>query len=264
MHFCPRHPITALHPLALQHARDCLGFYSRPECRDAVNGGLYHTYKDDGSVIDKTKRHLVSSTRFVVQFGWAIQHLPEEEALWRPLLDSCLDFLRAKHRNPATGGYAWLLDVDAEAGGHVTVVDGTNHCYGLAFVTLAYATALRAGVAKAKPWLDETFELMTARFWLPEDGLYADEAAADWSVVGAYRGQNANMHACEAHMAAYEATGELRHLVRARTIAHNMCVRQAGRVKAATGHELVYEHYTADWAAPDLEYNRSDPKHRYR
>jgi mannose/cellobiose epimerase-like protein (N-acyl-D-glucosamine 2-epimerase family) len=102
---------------------------------------------------------------------------------------------------------------------------------------------------------------MEERFWEPDAHLYADEATPDWH-VSAYRGQNANMHAVEAHMAAWDATRDAKHLARARAIAHAMCVRQAARVEAATGHALVYEHYDAAWNV-DLEFNRDKPGDRF-
>jgi hypothetical protein len=46
------------------------------------------------------------------------------------------------------------------------------------------------------------------------------------------------MHACEAMLAAFEATGEARYLLRAETLAHNITVRQA----LADG--MMWEHYT--------------------
>ena len=61
---------------------------------------------------------------------------------------------------------------------------------------------------------------MERRFWLPDHGLYADEATPDWQLQP-YRGQNANMHATEACLAAYEATGERRFLDRAELVATN-------------------------------------------
>jgi mannose/cellobiose epimerase-like protein (N-acyl-D-glucosamine 2-epimerase family) len=160
-------------------------------------------------------------------------------------------FLRARHRNPATGGYAWVLDGN-------DVADGTNHCYGLAFVLLAYAHALMAGVEEARPWIGETFDLMERRFWQPEHSLYADEASADWSALSPYRGQNANMHACEAMLAAFDATGDVRYLQRADTVARNITVRQA-----ALAENLVWEHYRADWSA-DWDYNRHDKTNIFR
>ncbi|MFO7791068.1 MAG: OmpA family protein, partial [Bacteroidales bacterium] len=55
----------------------------------------------------------------------------------------------------------------------------------------------------------------------------------------AYRGQNANMHTCEAMLAAYEATGERRYLDRAREVAHALTVRLAAETDG-----LLWEHYT--------------------
>src|SRR3546814_13519375 len=52
------------------------------------------------------------------------------------------------------------------------------------------------------------------------------EADAHWQ-VSKYRGQNANMHACEALLAAYEATGAAHFLERAATLAEHMTRRQA-------------------------------------
>jgi mannose/cellobiose epimerase-like protein (N-acyl-D-glucosamine 2-epimerase family) len=73
-----------------------------------------------------------------------------------------------------------------------------------------------------------------------------------------YRGQNANMHLCEAMIAAFEATNNPVFLDRAVTIASNICCRQA----ALTG-DLVWEHYTTDFK-PDWQYNKDDPKNLYR
>src|SRR5690606_13578392 len=99
--------------------------------------------------------------------------------------------------------------------------------------------------------LAETWELMERHFWEATHGLYADEADAQWSLAP-YRGQNANMHACEAWVAAYEATGERRYLERAATLASNMTRRQA-----ALAGGLVWEHYDVDWRV-DWDYNRGD------
>jgi hypothetical protein len=75
------------------HARDhCLAFWARSA--KPPSGGLYHCLKDDGSVYDARTRHLVSSTRLVVQFAWAIIHdlpvLPAPAPSWRDLLDRCV------------------------------------------------------------------------------------------------------------------------------------------------------------------------------
>jgi mannose/cellobiose epimerase-like protein (N-acyl-D-glucosamine 2-epimerase family) len=233
------------------HIEHTLAFYA-PRNLDAT-GGFFHFYKDDGRVYDRSTRHLVSSTRFVFNHAMAYRGFGRTEDLAK--VRHGLVFLREVHRDAGTGGYAWLLRWDA---GTKTVLDGTNHCYGLAFVLLACAHGLMAGVEEARGWLHETFELMEQRFWEPAHGLYADEASADWSQLAPYRGQNANMHACEALLAAFEATGETRYLQRAALLAFNITQRQAS---LAGG--LVWEHYHADWRV-DWDYNRDDKSNIFR
>ena len=230
----------------LGHIRDTMAFY-HPRCIDPA-GGFFHFFSDDGTVYDRQTRHLVSSTRFVFNYSMAWQAFGDPA--YREAVAHGLGFLRDAHRNPGTGGYAWVLH-DGQ------VQDATNHCYGLAFVVLAYAKALEAGFEPARGWLDETWALMELRFWEPQHGLYADEADADW-VLSPYRGQNANMHACEAWLAAFEATGEERYLQRAALLAENMTRRQA-----ALADGLVWEHYDSDWRV-DWDYNRGDRSNIFR
>ncbi len=225
----------------LDHIRHTMAFY-HPRAIDP-RGGFFHFFRDDGSVYDRHTRHLVSSTRFVFNYAMASRQFGAADYL--QATRHGVAFLRERHRNAATGGYAWLIEADR-------VVDATNHCYGLAFVLLAYAHAAMAGIESAHSWIDETFELMERTFWSPAAGLYADEAAADWNTVSDYRGQNANMHACEALLAAFEATGQTRFLDRAAQVAHNITVRQA-----ALADGLIWEHYHADWSI-DWNYNRHD------
>jgi len=231
----------------LEHVERTMAFY-HPRAIDS-RGGFYHFFKDDGTIYDAQTRHLVSSTRFVFNYAMAYCQFGRPEYL--DAAKHGVKFLREAHRSPATGGYAWLLTNGA-------VKDGTNHCYGLAFVLLAYAHAFRAGIAQAHGYLAETFDLMEHRFWSPDAGLYADEASADWSRLSPYRGQNANMHACEALLAAFEATGERHYLDRASTVARNITMRQA-----ALANGLVWEHYHPDWSV-DWDYNRDDKTNIFR
>jgi len=91
-----------------------------------------------------------------------------------------------------------------------------------------------AGVAEARNGLQEMAELMQSRFWEPTASLYADEATADWQ-LSRYRGQNANMHACEALLAAFDATGEGPFLERACSVAEAVTVGWPGRRTAWSG-----------------------------
>ena len=230
----------------LAHIRKTMAFY-HPHCIDPA-GGFFHYFKDDGRIYDRAHRHLVSSTRFVFNYAMASREFGNAE--YRDAALHGLRYLREVHRDPATGGYAWTLrDGQPE--------DRTNHCYGLAFVLLAYATAYKAGITETHAWMDETWDLLEKYFWDAAYGLYRDEADAQWN-FSTYRGQNANMHMCEAMLAAFEATGETRYLDRALTLADNMTRRQA---KLADG--LVWEHYDTQWRI-DWEYHKDDPKHLFR
>ena len=233
------------------HAASILAFY-HPRALDP-SGGFFHFFKDDGSVYERHTRHLVSSTRFVFLWAMAARQFPEVAA-YRPHAERAVRFVRDAHRDPASGGYAWLLDW---RDGRSRVLDATNHAYGLAFVLLAYAHAAMAGIDAARPWLDETFDLMEQRFWEPQHGLYADEADADWR-LRPYRGQNANMHSVEACMAAFDATGQTRYLDRAETVARNITLRQV-----APSAGLIWEHYRADWSI-DWDHNRGDTSNLFR
>jgi mannose/cellobiose epimerase-like protein (N-acyl-D-glucosamine 2-epimerase family) len=230
----------------LAHIRQTMAFY-HPRCVDPA-GGFFHYFKNDGSIYERTHRHLVSSTRFVFNYAMALREFGNVE--YRDATMHGLRYLREVHRDAASGGYAWTLrDGKPE--------DRTNHCYGLAFVLLAYATAYKAGIVETHTWMDETWDLLEKYFWDAAFGLYRDEADAQWQFSN-YRGQNANMHMCEAMLAAFEATDETRYLDRALTLADNITRRQA---KLANG--LVWEHYDTQWRV-DWEYHKDDPKHLFR
>ena len=231
------------------HIADTMAFY-HPRAIDPA-GGFFHYFRDDGSVYDHAHRHLVSSTRFVYDYAMAAREFADAPiaAEYLAATEHGLRYLREVHRDPDSGAYAWTLrDREPE--------DRTRHAYGMAFVLLAYASARKAGLDTAA-WMDETWTLLEARFWDAEAGLYRDEADIDWQFSG-YRGQNANMHLCEALIAAFEASGEARYLDRALLVADRMTRRQAGRAGG-----LVWEHHDRDWNV-DWDYHRDDPRHLFR
>ena len=233
----------------LDHVRHTLAFYDG--CSLDPSGGFFHFFKDDGTVYDARTRHLVSSTRFVFNHAMAFRRFGRPEDL--DAVRHGLRFLEQAHAQPQ-GGYAWQIEWHE---GRATVQDGTHHCYGLAFVLLAHAHALMAGVDEAAAGLEATRALMEEHFWEPTHGLYADEARPDWQ-LSPYRGQNANMHACEAMLAAFEATHDGWYLERALLLTDSVTGRLAG---LAGG--LVWEHYHADWSV-DWDYNRNDKTNIFR
>ncbi len=231
----------------LNHVRETLAFYT-PRVLDETGGFIQH-FLDDGSICNVKTRHLVSSARFVFNYAMAEQYFPDKD--YTNWVRHGLRYLEDVHFQPETGGYAWLI----EAG---EVADATNHCYGLAFVMVAASTAMLAGVEEGHVTLDKAWALMEHYFWDEEYGLYRDEANADFSVVDTYRGQNANMHSCEALLWAFEATGESGFLQRAGQLADNITRRQADKANG-----LIWEHYNPQWEV-DWDYNLDDPKNLLR
>merc|ERR1712217_756394 len=63
------------------------------------------------------------------------------------------------------------------------------------------------------------YDYLEKKFWLPDRGAYLDTISADGVIDNAYRGQNSNMHMCEALIAAYEATKDKKYLDRAEILA---------------------------------------------
>lgn len=229
------------------HIQKTMAFY-HPNCIDPT-GGFFQLYKDDGTIFDHGIKHLVSSCRFVFTYSMYAYYFKNNDYL--KIAQHGIDFLRKMHRNESSKGYAWVLQ-------NGKVIDDTNHCYGLAFVMLSYATTAKAGLESVKSYIYETYDLMEEHFWQDEFGLYADECSADWQQLSPYRGQNANMHSCEALIAAYEATNDTQFLKRAYQIAENISIRQA---KQCGG--LIWEHYDIHWNV-DRDYNKSDPKNLFR
>ena len=181
-----------------QHLRDTMAFYDL--VATDPSGGQFHFFLDDGTVYNPRTRHLVSATRFVITHAMLYRTTGDER--YQVGMRHALTFLRTAFLDPATGGYAWLIDWQD---GRATIQDATRHCYGMAFVMLAYARAYEAGVPEACDWLAEAFQTAEKHFWQPAARLYADEASPDWQLTS-YRGQNANMHACEAMISAFRAT----------------------------------------------------------
>lgn len=230
------------------HIQSIIDFY-HPTCIDTERGGYINQMLDDGTVYDRDTKHLVGTCRFIYNYALASIVLVNPE--FKAAAAHGLAFLTQKHRQP-DGGFAWVLGADG-------VVDGTRHCYGHAFVLLAAAGAAKAGVDGATDLAANTFDLLEERFWDADARLYVDEiAAGDWFAIDPYRGQNANMHMCEAMLASFEATGDTRFLDRAHLLAKRVCVDLA-----APGDGLVWEHYHTDWTH-DWDYNRDDPKNLFR
>ena len=221
-----------------QHIAKTLQFYE-PRAVDPA-GGFFHYFLDDGTVYNATHRHLVSATRFVFNGAMARRHTGRAAvADWARHGLAHLEAFRLP-----SGLYAWTVN-------HGQIEDATVMAYGQAFVLLAKAHAFSVGCATREDVAD-AFDRMNDAFFRSADRAYADEITPEGTLLD-YRGQNANMHMCEACLAAHEFTGDVRYLDRA-----EMLIERFAFDLAAQSGDLVWEHYHADWSV-DWEYNKDNP-----
>ncbi|MBU2867263.1 AGE family epimerase/isomerase [Pacificibacter marinus] len=174
-----------------------------------------------------TTTRMVHSFALAKQFGYADCD---------DVIDAGMAFLWNTHRDTKNGGYFAAVNHDG------TVADDTKLAYGHGFVLLAASTAKDAGHSDADRLLADVTDVLQSKFWEEAHGRFADEFRADWTPFSTYRGLNANMHNVEAHLAAFEATGETAYLDR------------AGRILGFFFDELapahgwrLPEHFTQDW-----------------
>jgi len=239
----------------IKHCESILSFYDQRiiDSSDDINNGYFQNFYDDGSTFNTGFKQLVSSTRIIINYATAAKILDKPHYL--AVAQHGLDFLENVHWQSESQGYAWTLQDNQPE-------DMTQQAYGYAFVLLAYAAVRKAGIITCDDKLHQVYNLLEQRFWQAEYGLYADTLTLKTVIaegkLSDYRGQNANMHLCEAMIAAYEATNDSLFLERAKTIASNICQRQA-----ALTNGLVWEHFTSNFQI-DWQYNINDPKNLYR
>lgn len=229
-----------------QHIQSILSFYEprvfSPE------GGFYGCFLDNGDCYDPHSRQLVGSARYTVNYATAYRLYGKPQYLaWAQW---GLDYLQSAHKQD-NGYYAWLLEKNV-------VTDSRAMAYGHAFVMLAAASCLRAGITGASVVLNETFDFLETYFWDETANAYNDERDATLTELSPYRGQNANMHMCESLVAAWQASADIRFLNRAEQLVNRFAFDLA---EQSDGQ--VWEHYNANWQV-DMAFNIDSPNDRYK
>ncbi len=223
-----------------EHARSILAFY---EERVVAPDGFYQCFKDNGDVYDPDIRHLVSSTRFI--FNYATAYKLYGVPHYKDWAEHGLKHLLNQHQQ-ANNNFAWILNNDS-------VTDGNAMAYGHAFVLLCAASCVQAGIHSAEPLIKQSWDFVERYFWDVSHNAYADERDTSLQILNPYRGQNANMHMCEALIAAWHATKEDVYLDRAETLAQRFCFDLSQQ-----SNGLIWEHYDTNWSV-DMQYNIDKP-----
>jgi mannose/cellobiose epimerase-like protein (N-acyl-D-glucosamine 2-epimerase family) len=158
-----------------------------------------------------------------------------------PIVDQGLGALWDEHRDAKAGGYLDAVGPTGPGG-------STKSAYGHAFVLLAASSALAAG-HDARSLYDDVRTVIDEHFWSEDDGAARESFDANWDELEAYRGANANMHLCEAFLAAAGSTGDQELVERASRVQRLLIDGHARR------HGwMLPEHYDPRWQ-PCLGYN---------
>lgn len=221
-----------------------------PNSIDHIHGGyISQLDSENGYIYDGQSKHLVSTCRLIYNFS--IGELIEGPDWCCSAAKHGLQFLWDHHFDHEQEGFNWLLQ-------GTEPVERDRYCYGHVFVMLACATAMKANIVNSDQYLKSISEILTEHFWEPDHGLFRIKLGPNWESTSSYRGQNANMHACEALLAAYEATNEAIYLKRAYLIAESLVKELVDE-----NNGLLWEHYTKDWEI-DRDYNKDDLNHQFR
>lgn len=228
------------------HIRSILDFYE-PRVL-AKDNGFYQCFFDNGECYEPATRQLVGSARYVFNYATAYRiHGNEHYKQWA---SHGLAYLNNSHLQ-ANGHYAWLIE-------HDQITDSRVMAYGHAFVVLAAASCIRAGITSATQTLENTWDFLERFFWEEDAQAYADERDATLATLQPYRGQNANMHMCEAALRAWQATDEPKYLARAATLAKRFTIDLASQQ-----NRMIWEHYDIKWQV-DMNFNIDKPNDRYK
>ena len=242
--------MTAHRLWLIDNARALFEFFQLPSFNPA--GGFFSLDENARPLPPKpghkgADRQAPGTTRMVHAF--AIAHLLGLPGADR-IVDHGLAFLWERMRDREHGGYFWGVDDEKPT-------DATKQAYGHAFVLLAASSAICVGHPDAPRLLADVTQLIEDKFWDKAARATTEEYNRDWSPMGAYRGQNSNMHLTEALMAAFEATGDRGYLDKAESIASLIIDRHA----RAEGWRVA-EHFTDKWEV-DRAY-QGDPMFRPR
>ncbi|MBK1813376.1 AGE family epimerase/isomerase [Clostridium sp. YIM B02505] len=224
-----------------KHIFQILDFYY-PKCMDYENGGYFSCFLEDGTIGDLEIKHLLGTAKFIYIFS--IGALLDNDASWCiEAVEHGLKFLQEFHLDKKNGGYYWTLKGQQ-------VLDSTKSTTGHALVLLAASKAYEAGVNYAKDIIEYVYELLEKYFWEPQHELYVSDTNSDFSIISPYRSQKANMHMCEAMIAAYEATSDKKFLKKCYELSKSVTVKLASKSGG-----MIWDHYDENWQV-DWDYGK--------
>lgn len=214
----------------------------------------------DGEIMAELGAQLWINCRVTHMFSlFALADINADES--RKLATHGVRALLENFQDQLNGGWFSWIDTELDQAGKARPrLDKAprKEAYAHAFVLLAGASAMVAGIRGGEDLFNRAAEIQDAHWWEPEAGRVRESFAPDWSDLEDYRGANANMHTVEACLAAFDAARDPRWLKRAAAISTHLI-----NEKARENAWRLPEHYTANWET-DLDYNRDKPTDPFR
>jgi mannose/cellobiose epimerase-like protein (N-acyl-D-glucosamine 2-epimerase family) len=209
-----------------------------------VPEGGFGYLNSDGSVDRTQPRELYIQCRMIQVFGLAhLTGIAEGIELVAQGVDTLLD----QFLDGTFSGFFSSIDYSNE------VVDDAKMAYGHAFVLLAASTAKACGVPRADELLDAVDKVIDHYFWDQSFGLMNNAWDKEFVRCDPYRGVNANMHAVEAFLAAFDVTNNIKYRERALLITQKVVDSFA-----KDNQWMLPEHFDSEWN-PQLDYNKERP-----
>lgn len=210
-------------------------------------------YLDGAGKIDQSKpRETYQQARFIQVYGLA--HLMKMGDFTSQLSEG-FHALNTLCKDKEFGGYFNAIAADG------TAASNEKLCYDHVFVLLAAVMGLACETEGAKQTFEHIDAILDKYFWDSEFQMMHNHWSNDFSDLDPYRGMNANMHAVEALLAAFEVTGTQKFFDRAYSIAKRSI---DGFAKSnPKGAWLLPEHFNSEWQ-PDLNFNVENPADPFR
>lgn len=172
---------------------------------DQTNGGFIGRVDNEGMADEAANKGLILNSRILWAFSaaWRTWQQPE----WLPLADRAFDQLAMHFKDPANGGYYWMVTSKGRP------ADNTKYLYGQAFVLYALSEYARVRPeSKAVVLAQELFEAIEKYGYSEKNNGYHEVFHADWNPVnGVPLGSDplASKHSLNTHLHLMEAYANL-------------------------------------------------------
>lgn len=214
--------------------------------------GGYGYLNSKGGIDFSKNRETYEQARFAHVFG--IAHLMKFGD-FLPQVEVGISALNNLMHDKKFGGYFNSIDSEGKPASEEKL------CYDQVFVLLAAVMGIACGVDSAQETYAHVDSILDKYFWDEDFKMMKNHWDNEFTTLDPYRGINANMHAVEAFLAAFDVTGEQKYFDRAYLISKRS-IDGFARLNPK-GKWFLPEHFSSQWV-PDLEFNKSRPADPFR